>query len=69
MGQVGWPQLLIVLVIVLLVFGAKRLPEVGKSLGSGMREFKDGIKGIDDDDDTPAAQRTLTQGEDVDTKS
>ncbi|MGD9695653.1 MAG: twin-arginine translocase TatA/TatE family subunit [Thermoleophilia bacterium] len=38
-------QLIIVLVIVLLVFGAKRLPEIGRNLGSGAREFKDGITG------------------------
>jgi len=44
-GNVGWPELVIVLVIVLLIFGAKRLPEVGRSLGSGMREFKDSISG------------------------
>ena len=38
-------------VILLLVFGAKRLPEIGRSLGSGMREFKDSITGNDKDDD------------------
>lgn len=38
-------HLLILLVVVLLVFGAKRLPEVGRSLGKGMREFKDGVLG------------------------
>ena len=43
-------QLIIVLVIVLLVFGAKRLPELGRNLGSGAREFKDGITGHHDDD-------------------
>jgi sec-independent protein translocase protein TatA len=67
-GQVGWPQLLIVLVIVLLVFGAKRLPEVGRSLGSGMREFKDGIKGTDDDEGA-TSQRQVTSDEDAETKS
>jgi sec-independent protein translocase protein TatA len=36
-------------VILLLVFGAKRLPEIGRSLGSGMREFKDSITGKDND--------------------
>ncbi len=50
MGQIGWPQLLIVLVIVLIIFGAKRLPEVGKSLGSGMREFKDSVTGKERED-------------------
>ena len=44
-------QLIIVLVIVLLVFGAKRLPELGRNLGAGAREFKDGITGHHDDSD------------------
>src|SRR6476661_897575 len=49
----GWPELIIVLVIVLLVFGPKRLPMLGRQLGGGMREFKDSItkKGESDDDD------------------
>jgi sec-independent protein translocase protein TatA len=49
----GWIspwELLILLVVVLLVFGPKRLPEMGKSLGKGLREFKDSISGKDDDD-------------------
>jgi sec-independent protein translocase protein TatA len=47
---------LVVLVIVLLIFGPKRLPELGKGLGKGMREFKDGITGSskDEDRDQPA---------------
>ena len=44
-------QIAIVLVIALIVFGPKRLPELGKSLGSGMREFKDSITGKHDDED------------------
>jgi sec-independent protein translocase protein TatA len=44
-------QIAIVLVIALIVFGPKRLPELGKSLGSGMREFKDSITGKNDDED------------------
>lgn len=49
----GLPEILIVLVIVLVIFGPKRLPDLGRSLGSGMREFKDSITGAtkDDDDD------------------
>ncbi len=38
---------MLLVVVVLLVFGAKRLPEIGRSLGSGMREFKDAISGDD----------------------
>jgi sec-independent protein translocase protein TatA len=58
MPNIGVPELLIVLVIALIVLGPKKLPEVGRSLGRGMREFKDSISGItetdDDDEDQPA---------------
>jgi len=43
MGPLGPTELIIILVIVLVLFGAKRLPDLGKSLGSGMREFKDAV--------------------------
>lgn len=52
MGGFGWPELIIILVIVLVLFGAKRLPEIGRSLGSGMREFKDSVKD-GEESDTP----------------
>jgi sec-independent protein translocase protein TatA len=47
---IGTPELLILLLVLLLVFGAKRLPEMGRSLGKGMREFKDSVSGKYDDD-------------------
>ena len=50
-GWIGFPELLILLVVVLLVFGPKRLPEMGRQLGKGMREFKESITGKDDDED------------------
>lgn len=43
-------EIVIVLVIVLLIFGPKRLPDLGRSLGRGMREFKDSVTGKDDDE-------------------
>src|ERR1044072_1749760 len=49
--NVGPLELVIVLVIALVILGPKRLPEVGKSIGNGMREFKDAISGNDKDDD------------------
>lgn len=49
-GWIGPWEIAILLVIVLLVFGPKRLPEMGKSLGRGMREFKASITGKDEDD-------------------
>jgi sec-independent protein translocase protein TatA len=53
---IGPLELIIVLVIALVVFGPKRLPDLGRSLGTGMREFKDSITGSkDDDDDEPSA--------------
>jgi sec-independent protein translocase protein TatA len=50
----GWIspwELLILALVVLLVFGPKRLPEMGRSLGKGMREFKSAITGKDDDEE------------------
>jgi sec-independent protein translocase protein TatA len=49
-GNIGLPEIAIVLVIALLVFGPKRLPELGQSLGRGIREFKGSISGDHDDD-------------------
>ena len=49
-GNVGWPGLIVILLVLLLIFGPKRLPEMGRSLGRGMREFKDSITGDKDDE-------------------
>jgi sec-independent protein translocase protein TatA len=46
--QLGLPEVILVLVVALLFLGPKRLPEAGRSLGKGIREFKDGITGNDD---------------------
>jgi sec-independent protein translocase protein TatA len=51
MPNIGPLELIIVLVIVLVIFGPKRLPGLGRSLGSGMREFKDSVTGKTKDDD------------------
>jgi sec-independent protein translocase protein TatA len=48
---IGIWELLILLLVLLLVFGPKRLPEMGRQLGKGMREFKESVSGKDDDDD------------------
>jgi sec-independent protein translocase protein TatA len=56
MVNVGPMELIIVLVIALLVLGPKRLPEAGRAVGKGMREFKDSLAGDSDrdDDERPA---------------
>jgi sec-independent protein translocase protein TatA len=50
MPNVGPLEIVGLLLLALLLFGAKRLPEIGRSLGRGMREFKDSIAGKDDDE-------------------
>jgi sec-independent protein translocase protein TatA len=61
--SIGPGELIIVLVIALIVLGPKRLPEVGRSVGKGMREFKDSLSGInmDDDDDDDGERKPLRQ--------
>ena len=51
MPNIGPMELLVVGLIALIVLGPKRLPEVGRSLGRGMREFKDSLSGITDDEE------------------
>jgi TatA/E family protein of Tat protein translocase len=46
-------ELMILLVVLLLIFGAKRLPEMGRSLGKGMREFKDSVSGVEESVTSP----------------
>ena len=60
--NIGFPELMIVLVIALIVLGPKKLPDFGRSLGNGMREFKETLTGgsdrdRQDDDDEPYALR------------
>ena len=61
---IGVTELVILLVALLVIFGPKRLPEMGRSLGKGMREFKDSITGKDDDKpeltQTTASEETVS---------
>ena len=50
-GWIGPGEIVILLIVALLVFGPKRLPEMGRSIGKGMREFKNSVSLSDDDDD------------------
>jgi sec-independent protein translocase protein TatA len=49
----GLPELLVILLIVLLIFGGKKIGSIGKSLGEGIRGFKESVKGKDETDKTP----------------
>lgn len=57
MPNIGAPELAIILVIVLVIFGPKRLPGLGRQLGTGMREFKDSITGATKDKDEDVEAR------------
>jgi sec-independent protein translocase protein TatA len=69
--SIGPTELIIVLVIVLVIFGPKRLPGLGRSLGSGMKEFKDSVTGRhdrdldEDDDDRKQANSALGRADDA----
>jgi sec-independent protein translocase protein TatA len=60
MGPLSWPEILIILVVLLLLFGAKRLPEMGRSLGKGMREFKDAVTGNEEQPKPPEQLNATT---------
>lgn len=63
-SQLGPLEIVLILVILLVVFGPKRLPGIGRSLGGGLREFKDSITGDDKQHDPDAADRpALTQAQ------
>ena len=51
MGRIGIGELAVLFLVILLLFGAKRLPEIGRSLGEAMKSFKDAFKGSEDEHD------------------
>ncbi|MDA0263494.1 MAG: twin-arginine translocase TatA/TatE family subunit [Chloroflexi bacterium] len=61
-GPLGIPELIAILVVILLVFGARRLPEIGTSLGKGIRTFKTALMGEDEVEE--AEKRTVASGKD-----
>lgn len=48
--HLGWMEIVLIALVILLLFGGKKIPELMKSLGKGMRSFKDGVNGKDDDE-------------------
>jgi len=65
LGNLGFPEIMIILVIVLLLFGAKRIPEIAGSMGKGIKEFKKNINEAtrDIDVDTPRYDNRLNQSD------
>ena len=61
--NVGPLEIAVVLIIVLIIFGPKRLPELGRSMGRGIREFRGSLGGDDDDDDVEEKRRELEAAE------
>ena len=63
MPNIGPLEIIVILIIALVVFGPKRLPELGRSMGKGIREFRGSITGNDDDEDeeTPRIERSQAQ--------
>lgn len=49
LGNIGGPEIIIIALIVLLIFGGKKIPELMKGLGKGVKSFKDGIKDVDEE--------------------
>jgi len=62
-GGIGWPEIIVILIIALIVFGPKRLPEMGRSLGRGIREFRSSLGGDKDDDRQDPAPSRIESGE------
>jgi sec-independent protein translocase protein TatA len=54
-GSLGVPELLIILLIVIIIFGANKLPQLGKGIGQGLRNFKESVKGEDPPPPPPPA--------------
>lgn len=57
-GEIGFDKILLLLVVLLLLFGAKRIPEIGRSLGRGIREFKGSLAGLDEPLESDLAPRS-----------
>jgi sec-independent protein translocase protein TatA len=58
LGSIGLPELLIVLVIIIIIFGVGKLPEIGGALGKGIREFRSASQGLDTEGEKEAEAKT-----------
>ena len=69
MFGLGWPELLIILVVVLLLFGPKQLPKLGRMLGQGVRDFRDATKRLDSDEEDDEAGKASAKPKEVPTSA
>ncbi|ATY86575.1 twin-arginine translocase TatA/TatE family subunit [Kyrpidia spormannii] len=63
LSNIGFPGLILILIIALVVFGPSKLPEIGRAVGRGLREFKDSVRDVtstDDKQETPTVQQAQT---------
>ena len=49
MGSIGWPEIILIILLVVLIFGAKKIPEIGRGIGDGIRNFRKAMKGDAED--------------------
>ena len=57
LGSLGFPELVIILVIIIVLFGVNKLPRLGKGLGEGIKNFKDSVRSSDDDSQTDETKK------------
>jgi sec-independent protein translocase protein TatA len=62
-SNIGTPEILIILLIVLILFGAKKLPELAQGLGKGIREFKKSMKDVEEEIKTEPSEKKKTDNE------
>ena len=63
LGSIGLTEILVLLLIVLLLFGAKKIPELMKSFGKGVKSFKEGINGVEEDINAGPEKGSAKEGE------
>lgn len=63
LGSIGMPEVLIIALIVLLLFGGKKIPELMKGMGKGIKSFKEGINGVGEDNDSAADNKDTKKEE------
>lgn len=68
-GNIGWGEIVLIMLVILLLFGAKRIPEVMRSLGKGVREFKGAMREVTTEIENEPNSITETKKESVDKKA